>query len=543
MQIEAQKALNRENWIRVGCSTCGLAAGAEGVYQTLKEELAERKLDIEVRRTGCNGMCHAEPLVEINVSGVPRTMYGNLKPEYVKDLLNTHLKKEKIAKQWKVDGVEALGQDDCGKPSASKQVRIVLCNCGIVDPTNIDDYIARCGYQGLKRALQEYGSEGVIEQLKLSGLRGRGGGGYPTHLKWEFVRREKSAEKYMICNGDEGDPGAYMDRSVLEGDPHAVVEGMIIAGYAIGATMGYFYIRAEYPLAVERIENAIRQARRLGLLGKNILGTDFSYDLEVRLGAGAFVCGEETALMSSVEGRRGYPWPRPPFPAQKGLWGNPSNINNVETLANVPAIMRNGGKWFAQFGTEESKGTKVFAVTGNVRKAGLIEIPMGTTLNTIVYDICGGPALGSNEVKAVQTGGPSGGVIPARFFETHVSYESLLRLGSIMGSGGLIVMDEQDSMVEIAKFYLGFCVEESCGKCAPCRIGGRQMLMLLNRISKGEGTTADIDALKRISHAMQKASLCGLGQTAPNPVLSTLRYFENEYTALLKDGAQAAGAR
>ena len=412
----------------------------------------------------------------------------------------------------------------------SRQCRIVLRNCGVIDPENIEDYIARDGYQALAKVLSGSTPEKVAQEMKTSGLRGRGGAGFPTGLKWDITRKAPGDQKYIICNGDEGDPGAYMDRSVLEGDPHSVIEGMIIGGFAIGATKGYFYIRAEYPLAIERIEKAIQQCRDRGILGKDILGSSYSLDLEIRLGAGAFVCGEETALIASIEGKRGYPSPRPPFPSIKGLWGRPTCINNVETLANVPVILLKGGAWFAGIGTETSKGTKVFAVTGKVKNSGLVEVPMGTAIEDIVYGICGG-AMPGKSVKAIQTGGPSGGVIPKEFFQTKVDYESLQKMGSIMGSGGMIVMDEDDCMADIAKFYLGFCVDESCGKCAPCRIGGTQMLKLLRKVTEGEGTPKDLDQLEQISLAMQKASLCGLGQTAPNPVLSTLHYYRAEYDA------------
>ncbi|MBF0570196.1 MAG: 4Fe-4S binding protein, partial [Candidatus Omnitrophica bacterium] len=421
----------------------------------------------------------------------------------------------------------------------NKQMRIVLRNCGIVDPESIDDYIANDGYQGLVKAL-EMGPEKVIAEMKKSGLRGRGGAGFPTWLKWNITRGVQGAEKYIICNGDEGDPGAYMDRSVLEGDPHSVIEGMIIGALAVAATRGFFYIRAEYPLAIKRIEKAIGQCYEKGILGKNIFGKGFDFDIEIRLGAGAFVCGEETALIASIEGLRGYPRPRPPFPSVKGLWGRPTVINNVETLANVPYIFFKGGEYFGSIGTEGSKGTKVFAVTGKVRNSGLVEVPMGITLREIVFDI-GGGVLNNKAIKAIQTGGPSGGVIPEQFFDTPVEYEGLQKLGSIMGSGGMIVMDENDCMVDISKFYLGFCVDESCGKCAPCRIGGTQMLFLLNKISDGKGEPEDLVKLSEIASAMQRASLCGLGQTAPNPVLSTLKYFAEEYRAHVVDKKCASG--
>ena len=425
------------------------------------------------------------------------------------------------------------------KPKA-QQHRVVLRNCGKINPESINEYIACGGYSALSKVLGELGQQKLIEEIKISGIRGRGGAGYPTWMKWNFAREVNSAEKFVICNADEGDPGAYMDRSVLEGDPHSVIEGLIIAAFAIGASKGYFYIRAEYPLAVERISAAIKQAHEYGLLGKNILGSAFSLDLDIRLGAGAFVCGEETALISSIEGRRGTPHPRPPYPSVRGLWDKPTVINNVETLANIPAIISKGGKWFSQIGTQTSKGTKVFAVTGKVKNSGLVEIAMGATLREIVMDICGG-TLSGKPIKAVQTGGPSGGVIPENLLDTPVDYENLQKLGSIMGSGGMIVMDEDDCMVDIPKFYMGFCVEESCGKCAPCRIGGFQMLGYLTKISEGKGVVGDIGQLKRISFAMQKASLCGLGQTASNPVLSTLKYFEDEYMRHIVDKRCPAG--
>ena len=409
-----------------------------------------------------------------------------------------------------------------------KQVRIALRHCGNLNPENIDEYIANDGYSALTKALTEMSPENVIDEIRKSGLRGRGGGGYPTWLKWKFTLEVDSEQKYVICNADKNDPGAYMDRSMLEGDPHSLIEGMIIAGYAVKATQGYFYIRAEYPLAIERIQKAINQAYEYGLLGKNILDSRVNFDLEIRLGAGAFVCGEETALIASIEGKRGYPRPRPPYPSVKGLWNQPTVINNVETLINVPYIILEGGTKYSSVGTEKSTGTKVFALTGKIKNSGLVEVAMGMPIKNLINDIGGGSAT-DKKIKAVQTGGPSGGVIPVNYFDTPVSYEALQELGSIMGSGGLIVMDETDCMVDIAKFYLQFCVDESCGKCAPCRIGGYQMLRLLEKISEGKGELGDIDKLKSISQGMQKASLCGLGQTAPNPVVSTLQYFEEEY--------------
>jgi len=441
--------------------------------------------------------------------------YINLQDTDIRRIIDAAFKENKVVEELLL------------KPKA-KQHRIVLRNCGKIDPESIEEYIACGGYLALKKVLGELTQQSLIEEIKVSGIRGRGGAGYPTWMKWNFAREINSNEKFVICNADEGDPGAYMDRSVLEGDPHSVIEGLIIAAFAIGAAKGYFYIRAEYPLAVERINKAIKQAYEYGLLGKNILGSKFSLDLDIRLGAGAFVCGEETALISSIEGKRGYPHPRPPYPSVKGLWGKPTVINNVETLANIPQIIAKGGKWFAGIGTQTSKGTKVFAVTGKIKNSGLVEVAMGATLRDIVMDICGGTFSGK-PIKAVQTGGPSGGVIPAELLDTPVDYENLQKLGSIMGSGGMIVMDEDDCMVDIPKFYLGFCKEESCGKCAPCRIGGFQMLNYLKRISEGNGKLEDLKQMRRIAQAMQKASLCGLGQTASNPVVSTLRYFESEY--------------
>ena len=420
-----------------------------------------------------------------------------------------------------------------------KQVRIVLRHCGVANPESLENSLQHGVYQGLARVLGGMKPEEVIAEMKTSGLRGRGGAGFPTWHKWQLTREVTRDPKYIICNGDEGDPGAYMDRSVLEGDPHSVLEGLIIAAYAICAARGYFYIRAEYPLAVSRVERAIADARAAGLLGDNILGSGFSFDAKVRLGAGAFVCGEETALIASIEGKRGSPSPRPPYPSERGLFGQPTAINNVETLAAVPEILVRGGAWYAGYGTEKSRGTKVFAVTGKVRLAQLVEVPLGVTLRDIVFELCGGPA-GGKAIKAVQTGGPSGGMIPAHLLDTRVSYETLQELGSIMGSGGMIVMDQDDSMVEVSRFYLRFCVDESCGKCAPCRIGGYQMLQILNRLSRGRVEPGDLERVRAICRAMQKASLCGLGQTAPNPVLSALRYFEPEFKAYVEGGVTYA---
>jgi len=488
-----------------------------------------------LRDRGLDGEVQVVRPADINVYDqgiVVKVMPGNITYSKVEEkdidlIVRKSIKKEEAVKEIQIDPKD-------------KQVRIVLRNCGNIDPENIDDYIAVDGYRALKKVLEENNRDNVIQEMKISGLRGRGGGGFPTWMKWDFAKSQKNDTKFIICNGDEGDPGAYMDRSVLEGDPHSVLEGMIIAGFAVGAKKGYFYIRAEYPLAIKRVELAIRQAREKGLLGNNILGTQFSFDLDVRLGAGAFVCGEETALIASIEGKRGCPSPRPPYPSVCGLWGKPTVINNVETLANISPIIYKGGVWFSEIGTKRSKGTKVFALTGKVENSSLIEVPMGITIKEIVFEI-GGGVLNNKKIKAVQTGGPSGGVIPEKFFDTSIDYESLQNLGSIMGSGGMIVMDEDDCMVDIAKFYLKFCVDESCGKCAPCRIGGRQMLELLTEISEGKATFEQVDKLKLISKAMQRASLCGLGQTAPNPVLSTLKYFEQEYIDHIKDKKCASG--
>lgn len=448
-----------------------------------------------------------------------RVTYSNLSGPDVRRIITESLRDGQILKDLLVTGNDP-------------QERIVLRRCGHINPDELDSCIQAGGYRGLKRALLEMTPEQVIEEMKTSGLRGRGGAGFPTWLKWKMTREPVADRKIVICNADEGDPGAFMDRSVLEGDPHAVLEGLMIAAYAIGAEKGFFYIRAEYPLAIERVQRALDQCRATGLLGSNILGSGFSFDAQVRLGAGAFVCGEETALIASIEGRRGSPEPRPPYPSVKGLWGKPTSINNVETLAAVSVILDRGGAWYAGFGTEKSRGTKVFAVTGKVRNPQLVEVAMGTPIRRVIEDICGGADRGGR-IKAVQTGGPSGGVIPQDKMETPVTYESLQELGSIMGSGGMLVMDETDSMVDVAKFYLGFCVDESCGKCAPCRVGGFQMLKLLEKVYAGKGTREDLETIREICHCMQTASLCGLGQTAPNPVLSTLQYFEEEYLNLV----------
>lgn len=528
------------NYILVCGGTGCESSKADQIYKNLIAECEAQgvKEQVQVVKTGCFGFCEQGPIVKI----LPEdAFYVHVSPEDAKELVSEHIVKgrevkrllynrEESKKRAKVEDIEFY----------QKQFRVVLRNCGVINPENIDEYIARDGYKALEKALFEMDGDQIIDELKTSGLRGRGGAGFPTWMKWNFTKKVDDPLKYIVCNADEGDPGAYMDRSTLEGDPHSIIEAMTIAGIAVGASAGFIYIRAEYPLAINRLKIAMQQARDYGLLGEKILGSDFSFDIEIRLGAGAFVCGEETALLASIEGERGMPRPRPPFPATKGLWNQPTVINNVETWANIPVIINKGGEWFSKIGTEDSKGTKVFALTGKIRNSGLVEVPMGTTLREIVYDI-GGGIPGGKAFKAVQTGGPSGGVITADYLDTPIDYAQLQKLGSIMGSGGMIIMDEDDCIVDVAKFYLGFTVEESCGKCAPCRVGGRTLYNILDRITKGEGEADDIDKLKTIGKAMQKASLCGLGQTAPNPVMSTLYYFGDEYKAHIKDKRCPAG--
>ena len=527
---------------RVEVLICGgtgcTSSGSDKVAERMIEELKKRNLldEVNVIRTGCRGMCEFGPVVKIYPDDV---LYAQVEEKDVPEIVEEHIIKGRPVKRLLWHGIETPAEEK-KHPFFSKQLRVVLSNCGEIDPENIEEYIAVGGYEALSKVLTEMTPEQVIDVVLKSGLRGRGGAGFPTGLKWKFGREAKGEEKYVICNGDEGDPGAFMDRSVFEGDPHAVIEGMIIAGYAIGAHKGYVYIRAEYPLAVKRIQIAINQAREYGLLGKNILETGFDFDIEVRQGAGAFVCGEETALIASIEGKRGQPRPKPPFPAQKGLWGKPTIINNVETLANIRHIILKGPEWFASIGTEKSKGTKVFALTGKLNNTGLVEVPMGITLGEIIYDIGGGIPK-NKKFKAVQIGGPSGGCIPKEHLNTPVDYESLTSLGAIMGSGGLIVLDEDTCMVNMAKFFLEFTVDESCGQCPPCRIGLKQMLKILDRITKGEGKLEDIEELERLGKIIKEASLCGLGQTAPNPVLSTLRYFKDEYIEHIVDKKCRAG--
>jgi bidirectional [NiFe] hydrogenase diaphorase subunit len=521
---------NREGPPRASAYVCEAAscmsAQAHEITMRLGERAAAAGLtDVIIKRVGCLGLCAAGPLVEINETG---RLFERVSPDNVDDIL-TALKNAK-----RTDTRQPQG------PFFEKQLRVVTENMGRIDPESLDDYVERGGYEALKHVLQEMTSTAVRDEITSSGLRGRGGAGYPTGLKWTTVAKAQGPQKYVICNADEGDPGAFMDRSVLESDPFRVLEGMAIAAFSVHATEGYIYCRAEYPLAVARLRTAIRLAQRAGFLGAGIADTSFNFDVQIRLGAGAFVCGEETALIASVEGRRGTPRPRPPYPAVQGLWDCPTLINNVETYANVPAILRNGAEWYAGLGARKSKGTKVFALAGRIVNTGLIEVPMGTTLREIVFDI-GGGLIDGRPFKAVQTGGPSGGCIPAEFLDMAVSYESLIEVGSFMGSGGLIVMDDTSCMVDVAKFFQDFCREESCGKCVPCRVGTTQMYMLLDLITRGEATMDDLAQLERLAGIIQKTSLCGLGQGAPNPIFSTLRYFRDEYLAHIVDKVCPAG--
>ncbi len=523
--------------ILVGTATCGRSAGALNVLQAINDELAQRNIAAIVMQVGCIGLCYLEPLVDIIKPGHPRICYGQITPEIVPELIQDYLINDNprpdlalgTIGDGNIEGIPKLFDLPMLKP----QVRIILRNCGSIDPENINHYIANGGYSGLARALKTSPDE-VIEEVKQSGIRGRGGAGFPTGLKWEFCRKSPGTEKYLICNADEGDPGAFMNRSVLEGDPHSVLEGMLIAAYAIWATHGYIYCRAEYPLALERLNIALGKMREYGLLGENILDSGFDFDIEIKEGAGAFVCGEETALMASIEGKRGMPCPRPPFPAQSGVWGNPTNINNVETLAAVAAILQRGADWYAHYGTEKSKGTKTFALAGKIERTGLIEVPLGITLREIIYDIGGGIA-DDKQFKAVQTGGPSGGCLSSEYLDLPVDYETLAQAGSIMGSGGMIVADEDTCIVDFTKFFLNFTQAESCGKCVPCRVGTRQMLDILERITKGVGEEEDIDKLHKLAETVKDGSLCALGGTAPNPVLTTIRYFHDEYETHIKE--------
>ncbi len=520
-----------------GCTS----SNSEQIAKNFEDLIKKNGLDNEViiERTGCFGLCALGPVVIIYPEA---SFYSLVKPEDVEEIVNEHLIKGRPVKRLlyaetvENDNIKSINEVDFYK----KQFRIALRNCGIINPENIDEYIAFDGYKALEKVLTTMTSADVIDTIKKSGLRGRGGGGFPTGTKWDFAAKSQGDQKYVLCNADEGDPGAFMDRSVLEGDPHSVIEAMTIAAFAIGSSQGYVYIRAEYPIAVKRLTIAIGQAREYGLLGKNIMGTDFNFDLEIRLGAGAFVCGEETALIASIEGQRGMPRPRPPFPAVKGLFGKPTILNNVETYANITAIINNGAEWFASMGTEKSKGTKVFALGGKINNTGLVEIPMGTTMREVIYEIGGGIPNGK-KYKAAQTGGPSGGCIPAEHLDVPIDYDNLIALGSMMGSGGLIVMDEDNCMVDIARFFLDFTVDESCGKCTPCREGTKRMLEILDRIVEGKGVDGDIEKLETLANTIKSSALCGLGQTAPNPVLSTLRYFRDEYEAHIYEKRCPAG--
>ena len=521
-----------------GCTS----SGSPKLYERFAQLLAEKGLDKEVKlvKTGCFGLCAAGPVVIVYPEGA---FYSGIKVEDVDEIVEEHLIKGRIVTKLLYKGSTHEGTTEI-KPLDEigfyeKQKRVALRNCGVIDPENIDEYIAFDGYKALAKVLTEMTREEVVDCISKSGLRGRGGAGFPTGTKWKFAMGS-TGKKYVCCNADEGDPGAFMDRSVLEGDPHAVLEAMAIAGYAIGSDQGYIYVRAEYPIAVKRLEIAISQAREYGLLGKNIFGTDFSFDIDIRLGAGAFVCGEETALMHSIEGGRGEPRVRPPFPAVKGLFGKPTILNNVKTYANICQIILKGADWFASMGTERSKGTKVFALGGKIVNSGLVEVPMGTTLREIIYDIGGGCPNGK-KFKAVQTGGPSGGCLPASMLDTPIDYDNLIAAGSMMGSGGMIVMDEDNCMVDIARFFLDFTVSESCGKCTPCRIGTRRMLEILNRICEGNGEDGDIERLENLAANISKSALCALGQTAPNPVLSTLKHFRHEYEAHIYEKRCPAG--
>lgn len=520
-----------------GCTSSNSLA----IIEALEAEIAKKGLQDEVKvvRTGCFGLCALGPIMIVYPEG---SFYSQVQVSDVPEIVEEHLLKGRLVKRLlydetvTMDDVKSLQETDFYK----KQHRVALRNCGVIDPENIEEYIAFDGYMALAKCLKEYTPEQVIQIVKDSGLRGRGGGGFPTGLKWSFTAANQADQKYVVCNADEGDPGAFMDRSVLEGDPHCIVEAMAICGYATGATEGYVYVRAEYPIAVKRLQIAIKQAREYGLLGKNIFDSGFDFDLHVRLGAGAFVCGEETALMTSIEGNRGEPRPRPPYPAVKGLFAKPTTENNVETFANIPQIILKGADWFASMGTEKSKGTKVFALGGKIKNTGLVEIPMGTTLREIIEEIGGGIPNGK-KFKAAQTGGPSGGCIPASLMDTPIDYDNLTAIGCMMGSGGLIVMDEDNCMVDIAKFFLNFTVDESCGKCTPCRVGTKRLLEMLDKITEGKATMEDLDKLEDLCHYIKANSLCGLGQTAPNPVLATLKFFREEYMAHIQDKKCPAG--
>lgn len=518
--------------ITVGMGSCGIAAGARPVYEKLTELIDSSKSDILLEDTGCVGMCYKEPLVEIteNESGNV-WLYGDVDAKKAEKIFEEHIKGGKVFEKLLVKSTDKKGSEE---NLFEKQYRIVLSRAGKINPESIEDYLATEGYKALEKALKTMSRPEVIDQIKQSGLRGRGGAGFSTGMKWEFAYKAQGEKKYIVCNADEGDPGAFMDRSILEGDPHKVIEGMIIGAYAIGAQEGYIYCRAEYPLAIKRLEIAIKQAIDKGFLGKNILGTEFSFNLRIKQGAGAFVCGEETALIASIEGERGMPKFRPPFPAQKGVWGMPTNINNVETFANIEWIIRNGADKYAAIGTEKSKGTKVFALSGKINRTGLVEVPMGITLREIIFELAGG-IKDKKKFKAVQVGGPSGGCIPESLLDTPVDYDQLNATGAIMGSGGMVIMDEATCMVDVARYFLNFTQNESCGKCTFCRVGTKRMHELLTRITEGKGTQEDLKKLEDLAYMVRESSLCGLGQTAPNPVLTTLKYFKDEYVAHIEN--------
>ena len=504
----------------IGQGSCGVATGAKKTATEFEKQIADRNLDVKVDITGCVGTCYLEPIVDIYDDDGGMTRYVKVQPDKVEKIVEDHLVEKKVSEEY------AISDED--KQFVEKQQRVVLRNCGVINPENIDEYIAADGYKAIEKVLTSMTPEEVIEEIKISGLRGRGGAGFPTWFKWKAAQQSPGNEKYLVCNADEGDPGAFMDRSVLEGDPHSLLEGMIIGGYAMGASQGVIYCRAEYPRAIKRLEIAMAQAREKGFLGKNIFDSGFDFDIYIKAGAGAFVCGEETALIASLEGERGMPRLKPPFPAAKGFWQKPTDINNVETLANVPWIIYNGGAAFGAMGTEKSKGTKVFALAGKIKKGGLVEVPMGLTLRDVIYGI-GGGIKNDRKFKAVQMGGPSGGCIPAELIDTPVTYEDINKTGAIVGSGGMIVMDEDTCMVDMARYFLNFTRDESCGKCNYCRIGTKRMLEILERITNGEGKDGDIELLEELAMKIKDGSMCGLGQTAPNPVLTTLKYFRNEY--------------
>jgi len=548
------KLLPKKPRLAVGMGTCGIGNGAQEVYEALKKELKKKKLDLFLVKTGCFGFCAEEPLVNVHIPGKPLCILNRITTEDVPSIIESAVKDAVPEKKalCKIDQWDHLThQIDYGKgfknipswdeiPFFKSQKKIVLRNCGLINPEDIEEYIAIGGYQSLYKGLNEFSPEAIIDEIKRSKLRGRGGAGFPTGKKWEIMKQVKADEKFVVCNADEGDPGAFMNRNEIESDPHMLIEGMIISGFAMGANQGIIYVRAEYPLAVKRLRNAICDAGNSGMLGENILGSGFNFTIDIVEGAGAFVCGEETALIASLEGRSGRPRPRPPFPATKGFLGKPTNINNVETLCNVPVIVSNGGEWFAKTGSANSSGTKVFSLVGKIKNTGLVEMPLGSSLGTIIYGI-GGGVEGGKKIRAVQTGGPSGGCIPEKLFDTPVDYESLSQLGAIMGSGGMVVMDEDNCMPDVAKYFTEFTTSESCGKCVPCREGLYQLLKILKSICEGKGTQEDLEKMEDLGEVIKDSALCGLGQTGPNPVLTTIRYFKDEYEKHIKDKKCPAG--